>query len=46
MENVIVTPHHGGFHDEYAQKALPTIIENMRGFAAGDTANMINRVKI
>jgi D-2-hydroxyacid dehydrogenase (NADP+) len=46
MENVIVTPHHGGFHDEYAQMALPTIIENMRRFAAGDTASMINRVTI
>ena len=46
MENVIVTPHHGGFHDEYAQKALPTIIENFRRFTAGDVANMINRVKI
>ena len=46
MENVIVTPHHGGFHDEYAQKALPTIIENFKHFMAGDIAGMINRVKI
>jgi D-2-hydroxyacid dehydrogenase (NADP+) len=45
MENVIVAMHQAAFHDECAQKALPTIIENMRRFAAGDTASMINRVK-
>jgi len=23
MDNVIVTPHLGGFHDQYAEEALP-----------------------
>ena len=45
MENVIVTPHLGGFHDEYADRALPTIEENVRRFLAGDTRNMINVVR-
>jgi len=45
MENVIVTPHLGGFHDQYAERALPTIEENVRLFLAGDTKNMINVVK-
>lgn len=45
MENVIVTPHLGGFHDQYADRALPTIEENVRRFLAGDTPNMINVVK-
>jgi phosphoglycerate dehydrogenase-like enzyme len=45
MENVIVTPHLGGFHDQYAEQALPTVEENLRRFLAGDTKNMINLVK-
>ena len=45
MDNVIVTPHLGGFHDQYVERALPTIEENIRRFLAGDTQNMINVVK-
>ena len=45
MENVIVTPHLGGFHDQYAEQALPTVEENLRRFLAGDIDNMINVVK-
>ncbi|HZT63863.1 MAG TPA: D-2-hydroxyacid dehydrogenase [Burkholderiales bacterium] len=45
MDNVIVTPHLGGFHDQYAEEALPTVVENFRNFLAGDTAHMINVVK-
>lgn len=45
MGNVIITPHLGGFHDQYPEQALPTIEENMRKFLAGDTKNMINVVK-
>jgi D-2-hydroxyacid dehydrogenase (NADP+) len=45
MDNVIVTPHLGGFHDQYAEEALPTVEDNMRKFLAGDTANMVNVVK-
>jgi phosphoglycerate dehydrogenase-like enzyme len=44
MENVIVTPHLGGFYDGYADKALPVVEENIRRFIAGDTANLINVV--
>lgn len=45
MDNVIVTPHLGGFHDQYADRAVPTIEENLRRFFAGDTGNMINVVR-
>lgn len=45
MPNVIVTPHLGGFHDEYADRALPVIEENLRRFISGDTRNMINLVE-
>lgn len=45
MENVIVTPHLGGFYDGYADRALPVVEENIRRFLAGDTANMINVVR-
>jgi len=45
MDNVIVTPHLGGFHDQYAEEALPTVEDNLRKFLAGDIANMVNVVK-
>ena len=45
MENVIVTPHLGGFHDQYAEQALPTVEGNLRKFLAGDTQSMINVVR-
>ena len=45
MENVIITPHLGGFHDEYADRALPVIVGNMRKYLAGDTGGMLNRVR-
>jgi phosphoglycerate dehydrogenase-like enzyme len=45
MDNVIVTPHLGGFHDQYAEEALPTVVENFRKFLTGDVKNMINVVK-
>ena len=45
MDNVLVTPHVGGFNDEYARQALAVVNENMRRFLAGDTAHMINIVK-
>jgi len=45
MDNMIVTPHLGGFHDQYAEQALPTIEQNLRKFLAGDLKNMINVVK-
>jgi len=45
MDNVIVTPHLGGFHDQYAEEALPTVVENFRKFLAGDIEHMVNVVK-
>ena len=45
MPNVLITPHLGGFCDVYARLALPTIVENMRRFLAGETGQMLNRVQ-
>lgn len=45
MENVLITPHLGGFYDTYPAYALPVVEENLRRFLAGDTKNMINVVK-
>jgi phosphoglycerate dehydrogenase-like enzyme len=45
MDNVLITPHVGGFNDEYARQALVVVNENIRRFLAGDTAHMINVVK-
>jgi phosphoglycerate dehydrogenase-like enzyme len=45
MDNVIVTPHLGGFHDQYAEEALPTVVDNFRKFLSGDVNNMVNVVK-
>ncbi len=45
MPNVIVTPHLGGFYDEYPERALPVVEENLKRFLAGDYAHMINIVR-
>lgn len=45
MDNVIITPHQGGFYDEYVNEALPVIEHNLRKFLSGNTAGMINLVK-
>jgi D-2-hydroxyacid dehydrogenase (NADP+) len=48
MKNVLITAHMGGFFDEYPDRSLPVIEENLRRFLAGDTqhmVNLVNRVK-
>ena len=45
MDNVIITPHLGGFYDGYVDQALPVIEHNLRKFLAGDIAGMVNLVK-
>jgi D-2-hydroxyacid dehydrogenase (NADP+) len=45
MPNVIITPHAGGFYDDYPARALPAIEHNLRCFLAGDYAGMANRIK-
>jgi D-2-hydroxyacid dehydrogenase (NADP+) len=44
MTNVLVTPHLGGFYDEYPDRSLPTVETNLRHFLAGETQHMINVV--
>lgn len=45
MENVLITPHLGGFYDGYVNEALPVIEHNLRKFLSGDTTGMVNLVK-
>ncbi len=45
LDNVIITPHLGGFFEEYPDRALPVVEENMRRFLAGDMAGMINLIQ-
>ena len=45
MDNVLITPHQGGFYDKYVNEALPVIEHNLRKFLAGDTDAMINLVR-
>lgn len=45
LENVIVTPRVGGMSDVYVEQCLPLLCTNLRAFLAGDTANMVNRVR-
>lgn len=45
MDNVLITPHLGGFYDEYVNQALPVIVHNLQKFLTGDSAGMINLVK-
>jgi D-2-hydroxyacid dehydrogenase (NADP+) len=44
MPNVIVTPHLGGFYDEYPDRSLPVVEANLRHFLAGKHEHMINLV--
>ena len=44
LQNVIITPHLGGFFDGYPRYALPVVEENLRKFLAGDMQGMINIV--
>ena len=41
MENVIISPHLGGFNDAYVDKALPIIEKNLRCFLKGEAEEMI-----
>jgi D-2-hydroxyacid dehydrogenase (NADP+) len=45
LDNVLITPHLAGFHDEYPQRALPILKHNVQKFLDGDIAGMINIVK-
>ena len=45
MENVIVTPHLGGFFEEYPDYALPVIEENFRRWLKGERRDLINFVQ-
>ena len=42
MDNVLITPHTGGFNDAYPRLALPTLIENMKRFLAGERKDLMN----
>jgi phosphoglycerate dehydrogenase-like enzyme len=45
MENVIVTPHLGGFNDAYVSQALPSFETKLRLFLDGAPERMINVVE-
>jgi phosphoglycerate dehydrogenase-like enzyme len=45
MHNVLLTPHLGGFYDEYAAAALEVVAHNMRAFLAGEPGDMMNVAK-
>jgi D-2-hydroxyacid dehydrogenase (NADP+) len=45
LDNVLITPHTAGFHDGYADEALPVIEENLRRFLAGDRDSLTNLVR-
>jgi len=44
LDNVLISPHTGGFNVEYAGQALAIIEQNMRHFLAGEPDRMIYRV--
>jgi phosphoglycerate dehydrogenase-like enzyme len=45
LDNVIVTPHLGGFNDAYVGQALPQLETNLRFFLDGTPEKMINVVE-
>lgn len=45
LDNIFITPHLGGFNDQYVDHAMPVIEQNMRAFLAGTApSGMINVV--
>jgi D-2-hydroxyacid dehydrogenase (NADP+) len=44
LENVIITPHAGGYHDRYAEQTLAFLQPNLRAFIEGRRDEMINVV--
>jgi phosphoglycerate dehydrogenase-like enzyme len=46
MENVLVTPHLGGFYDQYVDHALPILIHNLQKYTAQDFSAMQNIVRL
>jgi phosphoglycerate dehydrogenase-like enzyme len=44
LENVIITPHAGGYHDRYAEQTLAFLQPNLRAFLDGRRDEMINVV--
>ena len=45
LDNVFITPHLGGFNDQYVDHAMPVIEQNMAAFLAGTApAGMMNVV--
>ena len=45
MDNVLVTPQLGGMSDIYQEQVLPILETNIKAFANGDRATMINLVE-
>jgi len=46
MDNVLVTPHLGGFYDEYVDHALPILIHNIHQYLKNDFSAMKNIVRL
>jgi phosphoglycerate dehydrogenase-like enzyme len=46
MENVILTPHLGGFYDAYVDRAMPIILHNMGCFLSGRMEEMTHVVRL
>ena len=45
MENVVITPHLAGYHDSYAEQALPILVHNIQHYVMGSIAEMKNIVR-
>jgi D-2-hydroxyacid dehydrogenase (NADP+) len=45
LPNVILTPHIGGYSEEYAEQVLPILVENLRTYLAGTPERMKYLVK-
>jgi phosphoglycerate dehydrogenase-like enzyme len=45
MDNVLITPHLAGYHDEYPDYAIPVLVHNLHAYMAGDVNGMKNIVR-
>ncbi|MFH1489537.1 MAG: NAD(P)-dependent oxidoreductase, partial [Pseudomonadota bacterium] len=46
LDNVLITPHVGGFSNVYADQALPIFEENLSRFLKGERKGLINLIEL
>jgi D-2-hydroxyacid dehydrogenase (NADP+) len=46
LENAIITPHIGGYVDDYAARVSPIIAQNLQAIVTGQVERLVNRIDL